>query len=726
MLPFTNPIEHLMAELARIDLMVQRQVLRLRAARLMSEDALRGLYIPDELVDALLERSDQTADNGVVALTAQIEQQRIDNAARAGASARAGTRLPIVQLADRFGLSLFEIDVLLLCAAPELQLRYETLFAYAQNDITKKHLSVDLALNLLCPTLEEALLRRTIFADEEPLRRHHLIRLFDDPQDREPSFLACCLKADARIVDYLIGGDAIDDRLTSLARLDDLDHAHRLNELVLPPELIDQLDRLAPMLAGKGTVLFFHGAYGAGKQAAARALCHELSRRLLVADLQRVSFTALDETLALLKREALLQDAVLYLNHFEAGLTDEAHTKQTVIAVERAVTDHPLPIIIGSEVEWQPRPPWREAQFIRCALPMSSFALRTQVWEQALRGSGHPLDDTIDADAINSVADKFVLSAGQIVDAVRVADQQAQIDRRAISIDDLHVAASAQSNQALKQLAQKVEPIYTWSDIVLPARAVQQLREAFVAIKQRHVIYTQWGFERKLALGKGTTILFAGPSGTGKTMAAQILARELKLDLYKIDLSTIVSKYIGETEKNLARIFQEAHASNAILFFDEADALFGKRSEVKDAHDRYANIEVAYLLQRIEEHEGIVILATNLSQNIDEAFKRRMQHTIDFPVPDAPHRSRIWRGMFPPDAPIGDGIDFDFLARQFELSGGNIRNIALSSAFMAADDGQVIRMEHVIVATARELHKIGKLPSRADFLHYYDLIRERG
>jgi SpoVK/Ycf46/Vps4 family AAA+-type ATPase len=225
-------------------------------------------------------------------------------------------------------------------------------------------------------------------------------------------------------------------------------------------------------------------------------------------------------------------------------------------------------------------------------------------------------------------------------------------------------------------------------------------------------------------VGKGVNMLFAGPSGTGKTMAAGILARELGLDLYKIDLSSVVSKYIGETEKNLSRIFQEAQHSDSILFFDEADALFGKRSEVKDAHDRYANIEIAYLLQRMDEYDGVVILATNLRNNIDEAFTRRMHATIDFLFPDEDYRRRIFEGIFPKQAPLSPNIDFAFLARQFKLTGGNIKNVALHAAFLAAEDGKVIGMTQLMRATKREFQKMGRLCSKADFGPYYDQIKE--
>jgi SpoVK/Ycf46/Vps4 family AAA+-type ATPase len=203
------------------------------------------------------------------------------------------------------------------------------------------------------------------------------------------------------------------------------------------------------------------------------------------------------------------------------------------------------------------------------------------------------------------------------------------------------------------------------------------------------------------------------------------VARELGLDLYKIDLSTVVSKYIGETEKQLSQIFHEAQSSNSILFFDEADAIFGKRSEVKDAHDRYANIEVAYLLQKMEEYEGIVILATNFRKNIDEAFTRRIHYIVEFPFPEASYRERIWRNLVPASAPLGDDVNFPFLARQFELAGGNIRNVVFAAASLAAESGGAIGMEHFVLATARELQKMGKMPSRSDFREYYDLTRER-
>jgi SpoVK/Ycf46/Vps4 family AAA+-type ATPase len=238
-------------------------------------------------------------------------------------------------------------------------------------------------------------------------------------------------------------------------------------------------------------------------------------------------------------------------------------------------------------------------------------------------------------------------------------------------------------------------------------------------------VYGDWGFGRRLGAGGGLSALFSGLSGTGKTMAAGVLARSLGLEIYRVDLSGVVSKYIGETEKNLSRVFEEAHDSSAILFFDEADALFGKRTEVQDAHDRYANIETSYLLQKMESYPGVAILATNFAQNIDEAFTRRLHYRVEFPFPGPADRERIWRGMFPPLAPLDPQVDFAFLAGQFELSGGNIRNCVLAAAFLAAENGQLIGMVHLIEGVSRELSKLGRARTRADFGAYYQALREQ-
>jgi AAA+ superfamily predicted ATPase len=273
----------------------------------------------------------------------------------------------------------------------------------------------------------------------------------------------------------------------------------------------------------------------------------------------------------------------------------------------------------------------------------------------------------------------------------------------------LAAAARRQGSAALVGVAQLVEQPFDWGDLVLPADRLQRLRALSDRIRHRALVHDAWGFAAKLGPARGVAALFTGPSGTGKTMAAGVLAADLGLELYRVDLSVVLSKYIGETEKNLARVFAAAEAVDAVLFFDEADALFGKRTEVRDAHDRYANLEVAYLLQRIEEHDGVVVLATNLRKNVDEAFLRRLQFVVEFPMPDRDHRRLIWEQVWPAAAPLDPALDLDLLADRFELSGGSIRNVAVEAAFAAAAGGSAIGPEHVRSALRNEHLKLGRV-----------------
>jgi SpoVK/Ycf46/Vps4 family AAA+-type ATPase len=347
--------------------------------------------------------------------------------------------------------------------------------------------------------------------------------------------------------------------------------------------------------------------------------------------------------------------------------------------------------------------------------PEPSFGERRSAWE---RFSG--------ASEVGDVAAKFRLSIEQIQAAAEVSRIAARArGEERPGTADLDLGARHASSSRLGELAARLEPGYRWGDLVLPDRQLDLLRSISAYLRHRDRVLSEWGYERTVARTQGLKVLFAGESGTGKTMAAQVLGAELGLDLFRVDLATVVSKYIGETEKNLERIFTAADGSNAILFFDEADALFGKRSEVSDSHDRYANIEVAYLLQRMEAYPGAVILATNFKRNIDDAFVRRLDFVVDFPFPEAEDRKRIWQLVLPAEAPRGDDVDLDFLATQFKLSGGAIRNCSLAAAFQAADEDDAIHMRHLVRAVAQEYGKQGRLTLEADFERFHALVRAR-
>jgi SpoVK/Ycf46/Vps4 family AAA+-type ATPase len=741
---FRRSFQHILAELERIDLLVRLQVWRAR--QLQAVDAeFQGLYISDQEVDLLLSQAigrpawtTEPLPPSLPEIREAQDRLAADIARRKTQSVELGIPLRLDLLARLFTLSPFEVDVLLLSLAPELDLRYQKLYAYLQDDLTRKWPGVDLVLNLLCPSFEAKVDARRYLAPGAPLLRHSLLHLLQDPAQPPTPLLGRYLQVDERVTRYLLDSDEPDLRLAAHVRC--LHPRTRLADLLLPQDIKARLLQAAGgQAAGQerttgaaAPIFYFEGPYGTGKQAAAEALCGELGLSLLVVDgeaLLRSEGPSFEEAVDLVQREALLQGAALYWQGFDALMVTLGEQTARQQALLYTLNGWQRLTFLAGATAWTPAgllldPGSADGQqpFLHVHFPRPSYAERLQIWTRSL-AEEHALPgaETLAPDLdLPGLANKFRFSGGQIRDAVVTARNLARWrDPVAARVEtaDLYAASRMHSNRSLGTLAQKIVPHYTWDDIVLPEDQVEQLRAICSFVKHRARVYDDWGFDHKLSLGKGLNALFAGPSGTGKTMAAEIVAHELGLDLYKIDLSGVVSKYIGETEKNLARIFAEAETSNAILFFDEADALFGKRSEVKDAHDRYANIEISYLLQKMEEYDGVVILATNLRHNLDDAFVRRMAFTLNFPFPEEADRRRIWNGIWPAEAPLGSDVDLDFLARQFKLTGGNIKNIALGAAFLAAEDGQVVNMAHLVAATRRELQKMGKAVPDRDFAH---------
>jgi hypothetical protein len=354
---------------------------------------------------------------------------------------------------------------------------------------------------------------------------------------------------------------------------------------------------------------------------------------------------------------------------------------------------------------------------VAVAVAMPSRAERAAIWAAALGGAEVP----------EAISASHRLPLERIADGAWLAGARASADGRArVSPSDVEHGARAASVSSLGDLAIAMTPDIDWEDLVLPPRPLTLLRSLAAFLRHRDLVLDEWGFGRRSGRAQGLVAMFAGDSGTGKTLAARVLANELGLELFRIDLATVVSKWLGETEKNLERVFAAAQGANAVLFFDEADAVFGRRSDVQDSHDRYANLQTAYLLQRMERHDGPIVLATNMRGNIDDAFLRRMDAVIEFPFPTAEYRLRLWELLLPPEAPRAPDVELDFLAERFELSGGGIRNAAIAAAVLAASEGTAIGMTQLVRGVAMEYAKHGRLTLAADFDRFHDLVRMGG
>ena len=691
----------------RLDLRLRLVVEKYRAELTeRARDPFRGLYISETEVDELLSS----------APTADLAREVLEPPA-------ALTSSRLARLATLFGLRPFEQDVMIVCVAPDIDLRYERLYAYLQDDVTRRRPTVDLVLRLLTQSLDERAEARAMFASNAPLLGHCLLSVVGEEASSQLSLLARPLRVDERIVEYLLGSDRPDPRVEAFGKLTspDLGAQWRLPDNTQLAGLVDVLR--VTSAERPGAVIYVHGAPGSGKRATIETLCASAGRPLLTIDLPGLLAATpermLAGSLAAIVREAVLQEAVLCLDGFDAMLRDDTDTGYARGLLQRLLRSHRGDVLLLGESRWEPALWLTESNAIRLELGALSIADRVRLWRCEF-------DGTLSDRQVSELAGQFRLTDTDTLRAVaNDAASRAHL-RGAIQMDiqDVRSAARAMTTPPLDELARHIVPRYTWDDMVLPADGLAQLREMCARLRHRAVVLERWGYGRKHARRQGITALFSGQPGTGKTMAAEIIACELGLDLFRIDLSAVVSKYIGETEKNLEKIFTAADQGEAVLLFDEADAIFGKRSEVRDARDRYANVEVAYLLQRLEAYDGLAVLTTNLLGSIDNAFLRRLDCVLEFPLPEEPERLRIWRLALPGEAPLGPDVDLPFLARKFKLAGGHIRNIALTGAFLAAEDGDSIRMRHLARATRREYQKLGKLVAESDFEQYFALLKD--
>lgn len=668
---------HVLARLAAVEERVRALVARRRVGDPQPDDPFRGLYLSDETVDRLLAgRAPEPLSPAVDERTRLAEQA-------ADAAEAQGLPLRLRDLVRAFGLDDVDVELLLVALACEVDARFEQLFGYLNDDVTRRRPSAAVALALCGVPLASAAGRHRL--EHGPLVTGGLLEV-EDPDRPLPGRP---LRVPDRVVGHLLGDDAPDPALVAvLAETEDVAWGD-------PTRLVAALSAGAPL------VYLREPPTGSGRVLAVRAL-RATGRGALVVDGPALAAAPDAEHVArTAAREALLTGAGLVVTGVEL-LTSHPRAGRALLAAS--------PVLVVGRATWDPA--WSDWPPLLLDVPPSTVAERTSLWRESL---GESAPDTARATA------PYQLRPEQVARAARAARQQATLDG-GLTLEHVRVGARAENGTALERLARRIEPAVGWGDLVLPTDVLGSLREVATRARYREQVLGDWRMRPGGGRGHGVAALFAGDSGTGKTMSAEVVAHELGLDLYVVDLATVVDKYIGETEKNLERIFAGAAGVNAVLLFDEADAVFGRRSEVKDAHDRYANIESAYLLQRMETFDGLAILATNLRANIDEAFIRRLDVVVDFPLPDATHRVSLWDASLGRRVPRADDIDLAFCADAFELAGGAIRSAAVTAAYLAAHDGGTVGMRHVVAAVYREYRKLGRLTLPSEFGRYWDLL----
>lgn len=589
------------------------------------------------------------------------------------------------QLCSAFELSVFERSMVLLAAGAEMDSRLAEI--YASLDVNRRPLPT---LKLALTTLPEA--HWSVLSPSRALRRWQLIDLL--PSD---TLIGSFFRLNERILHFLAGVADFDERLHPILR--------RVVTPNLPPRSCTQLAMQVASVWTEGALasdksstarqlplIELCGADPEANRSVAACAAAMLNLRLYALSprsLHQNSTVEGDLLIRLLEREAVLSGIALLIESDDLIGVDANSPSISLLLESLQVplilcARQPLPSLSRPRAVFHTHRPTRAEQ--------------AELWRTSLEDASRETIDVLVA--------QFDLAPVAIRSAVHRA--AGAFHRRVASepgeLTALWDACRTEARPRLEGLAQRIEPVATWHDLVLPQREREQLRHIALHVRHRTQVYESWGFVERSSRGLGISALFAGPSGTGKTTAAEVLANELQLDLFRIDLSQVISKYIGETEKNLSRVFDAAEQGAAVLLFDEADALFGKRTEVKDSHDRYANIEVSYLLQRMEAYRGVAILTTNRKSSLDQAFLRRIRFVVEFPFPEAPQRAEIWRRIFPSRTPV-QGLNFDRLAR-LRVSGGNIHNIAMGAAFLAADADQPVLMEHLLAAARAEFAKL--------------------
>lgn len=628
----------------------------------------------------------------------------------------------------RFGLSSFEENTLLLVLAPLIDVRFSERIVGIKRSFARTAPDVGLALALFSPDLGARLSNRASFGPSGRLIQDNLIALEQGlrfSRSGSNNLLEVEIGLPARMQGLLLETEAVDPQLEGFSRL--VWPRTSFEQVIVPEEtsgqileLIEGYERFCERReawgyesvgeGGDGVVMLFAGRPGTGKTLTAHALAARLGRPLLLVDATQLQGSRSTESnLDALLREARLQRAVLFFDDCEllfARRTEGNHELPLLLA---AIDAYDGVTVLATNLPGALDEALDRRVTLRVDFKVPLPRLRERIWKLHLP-KGAPVADDVD---IRLLAESYEFSGGYIRNSVAVAMNRAlargDTDPQ-ITHADFDGAARSQVRHKLNQLAVQSTTTLTLKDVVLPPELKEQIRQIICAVRNRRVIFDEWGFGEKLTTGKGLCVLFRGDSGTGKTLSSEIIASELAMPLYRVRIPRIISKYIGETEKNLEKCFREAALSGSLLLFDEADAIFSKRVEVSSSNDRYANMEVNMLLQEVERFDGVVILTTNLDAGIDDAFERRLNHKLDFPFPDDEARSRIWHHLIPDKAPAEDDIDWNLLGEEYELSGGEIKNAVIRAAYLAAERKVLLSTELLEEAAIQEYKELGKLP----------------
>ncbi|MCB9792182.1 MAG: ATP-binding protein [Alphaproteobacteria bacterium] len=690
--------EELARRLRRTDLLLLRAVRRQRARPAMrAKGQFWGSVITDDEVDALLRAHGEidypATDDG------------LSGAIKASEALRdaPGGRFP--RLREAFRLGGDDSDLVMLALAPEISAGYAKIFAYLNDNLNQGYLTVDLATRVLRTERRARLALQSRLMSGSPLIKNRLLLL--NPPDGAETHTARRVHPSSRLLRWLME----EEELPAAAGFTPLDTSF---EPFVAAAAKERLGELGEGLDRPHTYTIVGATEGA-REGVAMAIARHCRRPLVRVDLERCT-EYLEQPWDLV-RELRLARAIPYLvNVVEAQ--DDPSQRTRLINLGTAVATLDSPVLVGAAdrrslttLLGSDRPS------VTILTGKSTYEERVSAWSEALEGKAW------DAGQAPEIAERFYSIGGTTIQRV-LARAEAEAGGREPDTETLWAAAREGSRPEFRGLAQHVVPRYVWDDLILPEKIMSQLQHLVNYLEHQETVFHRWGARKVRARGYGIKALFSGGPGTGKTMSAEVIAGSLGLDLFRVDLSQVISRWVGETEKNLKEIFDAAEGGTAVILFDEADALFGSRGDVKQAQDRFANQEVSFLLQRLEVFEGCAILTTNLQENIDEAFLRRFGAVVEFPMPTAPERRQLWERAIPTQAPIGQDLDKDYLSEQFILAGGSIINSAINACILAATEGSPVGMRHAIRAIGQELVKMNKQVNRVHFGEYYDLVSD--